>query len=232
MLLVIRQSNDAVKSQRVSEESQAALKRNLERLGDATARIRTATAETVRLQALNAELQRRLLEQGLAIKNLAQEAIRSTTGGNSYPVLAFTGISDEGAWPVLWSEGKYPLRHVQVSIVDDAELMEKLKRGPTINDIVNSGVDFEFASLAPGAAAAFKQPIKFTSNHDAYNFVVRLFADNGAWDEVIKVRRIDGKWVSAFRVTRKRADGSDVFVHEQSDPTFPRVNGKIAWTND
>lgn len=229
MFFVVGQSNDAAKSQKAAEKSQGEQKTGMARLSDATAKINASTAETARVQALNSRLQQQILEQGVTIKSLAQEAIKTTTGGNSYPVLALTAISDDGAWPVLWVSGKYPLRHAQVSIVDSTEFAERLKRGLTIDDIVNSGDDFEFASVTPGAAAAFKRPLVFRSKGDSHDFAVRMFADNGAWDEIVRMRKVNGKWVSAFRVTRKRRDGSDIAVHEQSDPRFPRTNGRIDW---
>lgn len=80
--------------------------------------ISLATQETTRIQALNTQLQERLLEQSGTIATLAKDAIKTTTGGESYCYMSFFDYMTPECFPVVYAVGAYPLYDLSARIVD------------------------------------------------------------------------------------------------------------------
>jgi len=121
-------TRETAEAQRQAAEANAKLASSIENLNK-------GAQEISRVQALNTELQQKLLEssgqiyeQGKTISGLSRQAIETTTGGKSFCYMSLTEDPDYRARPPVFLHiGKNSLYEVQARIVN-FQLVDPLTR--------------------------------------------------------------------------------------------------------
>ena len=200
-----------------------------------------ATNEISRVQALNTELQKRLLTQSDTIASLSNKGINTTLGGDSFCYMAFEGASLIEGKPIprVFQVGKYPLYDVTADITDMEKFRGEFARrgvvmGPGKGIPFKAGraamVTIPVGNLAVGSQEFLLDHVIYFSNEQSQDFRVSFSARNGFWSQDIKLRRVEGdwrKWLMAFRVTRGNKPKKVLLTHV--DEGFPIPVGKIDW---
>lgn len=103
LVFVIKQSRDAARAEG--------------ELNGKIGQLSGASAETLRLQGLNNDLQGRILDLASSNAALARQSIATVTGGSSFCYMDFT--YDLGAYlPIFVHSGKYPIYDLHAQIVN------------------------------------------------------------------------------------------------------------------
>jgi hypothetical protein len=225
--LVTAQSNDTERAERTADKARASLQMTMDDLRRASLEIERAGRETARIQALNTQLQERLLAQGATITTLSRTAINVATGGDSYCYLELlrNTIDDTGGMPIVIHMGKYPLRDVEAEVVDVPVWLERVKDN-TIQSALHAEATLNVGNIGPTTSKLmYTAKVPFRAVPEQI-FLIRFSSQNGFWNERLRAQKVDGLWVFALRV--ERVDGKHV-LYEKVDPKYPRTNGRINW---
>ena len=191
--------------------------------------INKSTKEIERLTALNTKLQERLLTSNKAITTLAQQSIDTTTGGDSF---CYVFINNNQTYFTVVHQGNYPLYGVSARIVDVNKLSnDKLTR--IERESALWGTTIFLGDLPPKAASPRPGQFPF-SDSGRQDFNIFFSGRSGFWDQLLRWRLVDGKWVSAIKVYRYKEDKEGKqkpeTVLERIDKNFPRnEKGEIEW---
>jgi hypothetical protein len=216
-ILVIRQAKQ-------NSKSEAELREGISRLA-------TESAEITRLQTANNGLERQLLELANLNTSLVRENISTVTGGDSF---CWMGVNFQFGRPSPFFKhsGKFTLYEVNVRIVDLNKMRGKIaKKEPiALSDDLTIPVGEIHVNTA-GCAERFSLPF---SESPAQDFNVFFLARNGRWTELLRLRKVSDRWLSAIQVSwQYRADGSVVSkepIFEQVDEGYPRNDeGLVDW---
>lgn len=181
-----------------------------------------ATTENSRLQRLNTELQQRIIASNETIADLAQKNIDSVIGGDSFCYMTFASFTSLGGDPIWVHVGQYPLYEVEARVVD----LEDFKEVSTFEDLFASQRTIKIGRVIPHSARKTGPVIPF-SNQEQQDFNIFFSARNGFWIQNLKLRRVDGNWVSAIRVM---GNGQSAAIFEKVNPNFPRTPaGTVEW---
>lgn len=149
---------------------------------------------------------------------MSQEAIDQITGGDSY---CYMDVTEDGTLAFL-HVGKHPLSGVQPRIVDMVKFRRSENPGlnfSTILDPFDLAVGKSMVKL--DAKIAFSDPAK-------QDFSIFFTAKNGSWDELLRMRKVEGVWQRAMKVRieipPKNKNGKLTFkkVKEEVSKSFPR----------
>jgi len=163
------------------------------------------------------------------IKALSDRTNASVTGGDSFCYISFA-LSDDSnqARLVAMSHGNYPVYDAAVRIVDlekfeNAGSKEKI----SFEELTREDINIPIGNMAPSAASLLNKIDLGSSNEKKYN--VFISARNGFFSELIRLRRVDGRWRIAIRVVKDNNNKESV-LFEQVDEKFPRLeNGAVDW---
>jgi len=178
--------------------------------------------------------ERELKKKNEEIVELSRQIAYSLTGGNSYCYLVFS-LHPESPLARLniVHAGQFPLYDVSVRIVDLDKFETVVKSKARSNyrltyaDLEEAQQAFTIGNVKPGQAGDLGDWPMPKSREARYN--VFFSARNGLFEECVRIKRIDGKWVSAYRVERRQGDKLET-LYEKIDPTFPRdKDGKVSW---
>jgi len=190
--------------------------------------LQNSTEEIRRLQNLNTDLQRKLLASSDTIKNLAQQNINTVIGGDSF---CYASIASNVPYVTFVHQGKYPLSNVVARVVDLTQLKaiqakSARDRLPDEEQRALMGTTIVVGELIPGSAVSRNVAFTFSSSGQE-DFNVFFSARNGFWEQLIRWRKVEEKWVLATKVT---GHGRRKPLYEQIDKNFPR-NGKgiVEW---
>jgi hypothetical protein len=192
-------------------------------------RLTVATTEARRVANLNTELQKRLLDQSYAIKDLTHEAINSATGGDSFCYVSLLSgtIDASGGIPIVIHMGRYPLRDVVADVVD-VEAWTKRVADRTLRSALSTEATLKVGNIGVSSTRLMvENKIPFRES-DSQVFVIRFSAQNGYWTQQLRARKIDNKWVFASRVLQEPTQRV-LFV--RVDPLFPRLHGRVDWNH-
>jgi len=171
--------------------------------------------------------------KGLVI--LGDESIKNITGGDSFCYLTITNVGT----PIVSHVGRYQLSGVQIRIVD----IIRFKRLAELNQLSprsTADVILEPGALAVGQAW-IDQAIRIQfSNPDKADFNIFFTARNGTWDELLRMRRINGQWEQAIRVdveVRPKDDTGRITYKKVFEPVsekFPKsdLSADSDWSNE
>lgn len=159
--------------------------------------------KTAELQQLNTQLQQQLIEQNKTVERLARIGISTATGGDSY---AYVSVEVNLGLLVLTHQGRYPLSDISIRITD-------LERAD-ISDIW--GKTKTVPMLAPGSSAT----IGSVGDRTSFRSNIFYFSRNGSWSQALRARKVEGRWVSAYRVNRHTADGKGEVLLKSGDQHF------------
>jgi hypothetical protein len=72
------------------------------------------------------------------------------------------------------------------------------------------------------------------ASENSRDFNVFFDGLNGFWNQEIRLRRVNGKWLQATKVSRAvltpKHGPEEKFLFQRVDKDFPLVNGKVDWT--
>jgi len=171
----------------------------------------------------------------ITMKSL-DENMKMTTGGDSFCYLDFLNRSSKESAPLIIAvrQGQYPLRDVAARFVDQEKY-----NGPnsaaskmTVEQIAAGDRTFEIGTLT-GVKLLTRYPL---AGRERWNFLVEFNGLNGFWHELIRLRKVDGEWeqavkVGRYEITSKNKPATDIKLLEKIDKQYPRVNGKVDWTD-
>ncbi|HVB87814.1 MAG TPA: hypothetical protein VNK23_14235 [Candidatus Dormibacteraeota bacterium] len=153
-----------------------------------------------------------------------QDSINSITGGDSYAYVVFGDLKRAGAFISVVHGGKYPLHGVTARMTDVNKFKEMVENEVPLTLNNPSDINLTVGDISANAARPM-QTIKF-SGTERQDYNIFFNGRNGFWSELVRMRWIDNKWVSAVKVLG--ADGRNV-LFERVDPAFPRTNEKVDW---
>ena len=176
----------------IQDQLGASLKRiseqdaELARLRGEMARV---SEESTRAQALNTQLQRKLLEQSAQMKDLALQRVAEVTGGDGFAYLDLANSADNGVPLQARVSGSYNLRQVKVRIAEGALV--------------------ELGDLTPRSTRLLDTLLQ-PSRESGGRYKITIQAANGPVQEDLEVRfNPTGKrWERRVRVSR----GADVVL--------------------
>jgi len=172
-----------------------------------------------------AAFQSELRERSDEIAKLNGRIANLVTGGNSF--CYFTPILGNGPVPVTWAiaiNGDFPLYDVTAEITD-LQKANALGNNPTFAEMMATKSSVVIGSLPPGVARNIGNI--FPPSGSYRSFKVHFFARNGGLAETIKMKLVDGKWLTAICVIRM-SDGEVLL--EQIPAGFPvSPDGKVNW---
>lgn len=192
--------------------------------------LNNSLAETARLQKLTSDQQEKLLEQSKDTINLQKKSINTTSGGNSFCYMVFLSPIEDGVGlPVFITVGEYPLYGVRARIVD----LEKHKKLGAkdilgLSEILANDVIINIGDMPVNSTNLSEKVLTYTNSANLeYNIFYN--ARNGLWNQLLRIKNINGKSVRAIQV--KRVEGVEsIAVFEEIDDGFPRnQNGNIDW---
>lgn len=155
-------------------------------------------------------------EQNTASRRL--EAL--TTGGDSFCYL-HPGIvgPTTGIWRRLIAHsGTYPMHDVELMITD-RDKIEAVIRDQSQLSRLTPLVTWKVGEVSPGANHPLKRFLSQPLYPDRVRYEILIGARNGRFLENLSLRRINGQWKRALRVTSR--DQKRLFL-EEIDPTFSR----------
>ena len=160
-----------------------------------------------------------LLTKSEEIARLHQELANSVIGGDSFCYLVISNIDSVkniGIFVVL-HRGKHPLYDVHARIVDSEKF----------STVEQTNTDIPLGTLIPSSARTSARMLDRITlgNGDTRSFNIDFSARNGFFFQVLRLKKIHGKWVHATKVLRK-----DKVIYEKVDDEFPRTaEGNVEW---
>jgi len=206
------------------------------KLEDNLRSIQQQSSEIARVETLNTELQRQLVQASASIKelaihnvSLAQQGIQTATGGDSYCYLDIASVSKAGGLLVAVHQGKYPLYAVHARVVDLAKMKEFEQSGQklTLDNAFSNDLNVAIGDMAVSTANPLQQ-ITFSAS-DRQSFNVFFSAHNGLWTEELRFRLVNGGWTRAIRVS-KIVGKKNKDIWQKVDPKYPRIMGNVDWS--
>jgi hypothetical protein len=194
--------------------------------------VRKSSEEQARLSSLNAALQEKLLKQSDTITKLAEQNIGEATGGDSFCYLVFSDMGGSRFLLTAVSKGTFPLRNVSASITDGEKFKKATIGKPNTFDTILYPTTPYTKNITIGDLPRESQHAgKIISEYDADNsdyhsFNVFFLALNGAWTQLVRMKRANGKWSQATRVlTSTSSDiNKERVLFQQISPDYPDRN--------
>ena len=172
------------------------------------------------------------------------QALRdSITGGDSFCFLSFVFASDAPTKPYLaiYLAGKFPLQNIHISILDkdrlDTEfpnmpIGEEYARVPTSAEMEKYKTlktDIEIPALGPAGTSMALMRWDLPDK-DKVTYQVNISTPFQQFHQHLKMRRINGEWIQAFRVFKTGARKEITVLKESVPDAFPKDrSGKVNW---
>jgi hypothetical protein len=179
----------------------------------------------VKVESSLSVMEDRLRELLTTLEQKTADLISHVSGGASFPWIQFGMLDDNTGKGTLMvvHQGEHPLYDVAARIVD-LNKFELIKNHLTADNFRQADTTIEVGNIIPGHASmvgAWK-----IEGLDRQNYNVFFTARNGRFTQLIRMMKIDGKWISATKVS----NGSEEIVHEQVSESFPRdAEGRVIW---
>jgi hypothetical protein len=216
LVFVIRQSRDSAKAET--------------ELNNKVTELSASSKRAAALQALNNELQTKILDLAKTNAQLAHESISTVTGGDSFCYMDFN-YQFGRPMPMFIHLGKYPLYDVGVRITDLNKLRKMVERKQQLTS--SSHINLSVGELQVGKT--WFNPNVFIPFSDgmAQDFSISFSARNGEWTEVLRLRKVGNDWCQALRVSFTPLGAikpSEKPVFEKIAEQFPRnKDGLVDW---
>ena len=144
-------------------------------------------------------------------KNTEHLWVGYTTGGDSFPYLSVQ-ISEGKASMTALHEGEFPLYDVNARIVD----LNKMDK-EDITTIL--GTNISIGSMIPSHASLVPVQLPIEDREvEEQSFNIFMTARNGGFTQLIRLKKINNKWLSATKVLKN----NDQVLLEKVDNDFPR----------
>ncbi len=157
------------------------------------------------------------------IAALNREIAQSIIGGDSFCYLSVSPLKqpDDQALLTLVHQGKYPLYDLGVRIVDVDKFQQVVSRDFSALDLFKIDTNVSVGNLAVGQAAMIGN-MRLPSLHEL-RFNIFFSARNGFFVQLLRLRKVNGVWRQAIRVTR-RHDGPEAVILEKIDSEYGEPN--------
>lgn len=193
------------------------------------------------ISALNREIaaaQIDLRKKSDEVAELNKTIAASITGGDSFCYVLFTMTGSTGARVTIFHQGTFPLYDVNIRIVDLEIFQNLLNAGQQLTPETYMKADtvLNVGNLSPGLATTLmSQPIINLGDRLQAKYNIFITARNGSFTELLRMRKINGRWQEAMKIERKNFSGENpralpTLLKEKIDPDYPRgANGQIEW---
>jgi hypothetical protein len=219
--------------------------------------------ETLKLQKTQKEVQQNFqterlnYERELRVKageiaELNREIIKQVTGGDSFAFLEFQITpKTNDAMVYLWCRGKYPCFDVFVTVMDQDETGERMRRlglrGVRRLDLRGGSVitnqqmreayklkaKITMPTLRPETGMRVQDEWQLPANKDSVIYTVEIATRNGNFSQIFKLRRVNGSWKQASQVVKYSylRDGKlkHDLLNQLIDHDFPPKEIDFAW---
>lgn len=158
------------------------------------------------------------------ISELNKEIMKSVIGGDSFCYLTMSSIDNQNNVGLLTivHQGEHPIYDVNARIVD-LQKMDKIKDSLSFQTIMQADTHLHIGNMIKGTASSFA-PFQLGAGMEG-DFNIFFSARNGLFVQLLRMKKINNKWISATKVER---DGKIIF--EKIDKDFPMNDeGKINW---
>jgi hypothetical protein len=172
-----------------------------------------------------AALNRELAAKSEEIARLTKDNFAAVTGGDSFCYVALAARED-AAGPTVTAvhQGKYPLYDVDLRITD-------LKRwstppGKSAEQLI---ARFHLGTLAASTTVLVGRMPPLRGETERFN--LHFSARNGFWTQLVRLRKVDGTWKMATKVTRGPAPGQvseQILIPDRVENGFP-AGGEVDW---
>jgi len=157
------------------------------------------------------------------IAGLNRDIKNQVTGGESFCYMMISSIDPKTnlGIPVVIHEGDYPLYDINARIVD----LQKLRdiKDNTFTSFMQTQTVLKIGNLARKTVLALSS--LDLGNSSKRDFNIFFIARNSQFEQLLRLRKINDKWVTATKVER---DGKVIF--EKIDEGFPRTDqGQVQW---
>jgi hypothetical protein len=159
------------------------------------------------------------------IESRTEEMINHTTGGNSFVWYMIAQLHHESNSGILVAnhEGEYALRDISARIVD-LQKFNQLRNKTSLKEIQTTETIISIDSAIPNHSSLVQNWKLESEPEQSYNIFTT--ASNGGVTQLLRLKKIDGAWVSASKVT----DSDNEIIHERIDDNYPRnAEGNIVW---
>ncbi len=179
--------------------------------------------------AVWASRQQAMFERDLRLKSdeiaeLNKEIVNLVTGGQSFCYLSIGSVNPDNNVGVLTvvHGGDHPIYDVNARIVD-LQKFEKIKNDLTFDNWRSADTTIPIGNMIKKTASMIgKFPL---GKADERGFNIFFSARNGLFVQVLRMKKVATKWVSATKVER---DGKVLF--EKADTDYPKdKEGNVVW---
>ena len=156
-----------------------------------------------------------------------RELRAAVTGGDSwcYLVLSAPVNGEDSAFLIVVHQGDQPLYDVSARIVD-VDKFDLIKGNLSWDRFAETQINLRPGNLSPNQAAMLGT---WGIPEEGVHWNIFFAARNGFFEQQLRLLRIEGRWLSAIRVTRGH-DEAEVTLLEKVDPKFPRDSkGQVEW---
>ena len=171
--------------------------------------------------------ERNLREKSEEIARLNQELAKSVIGGDSFcylEILSLNPVTNVGILTVK-HQGEYHLYDVHARI-GDLEKLDQLKGNlsfATLATLNQINTNISIGNLTPSHGLILQQVS--LGNGDTRAFNIFFSARNGSFTQLLRFKKVNGKWVRATKVERENE-----LLYEKVDDEFPRTTeGGVEW---
>ena len=172
--------------------------------------------------------ERLLREKSDKIAELNQYIAESVTGGDGFILLEIANIDADKNTGILTlvNKGDQPMYDVSVDMVD---VEQGLPQDLTLESWLETRKQIRAGNL-PGGHALLVGRYELPQG-DRLRLRLFVSARNGSTTQTLRLRKVNGEWRLATRVTRRSSDGRNLnTIFEKIDDEYPRSsNGEIDW---
>lgn len=175
--------------------------------------------EKLRSAVDRAAFEKELRAKSDEIAGLNRQISASIIGGDSYCYVRLLLDKTDAAVAIVVHEGKYPLYDIKIRMWDPRDYAE---RALSYKDLIENNREYNFTpgNLAPSHVSVLGRVQ--LAHSEANDFALVIGARNGFLSETIKLRRVNGEWKAAYRVSRLDEPDNIVPLIESVDTDFPR----------
>ncbi len=169
--------------------------------------------------------ERELRRKSEEIAKLNREIVASVTGGDSFCYLIELLGDPNRPFRCVNHQGQYPLYDVTIRI-SDLDKLEALKGDLTLEKIAQTETYLKVGNLGPGQGRFMGMWELADTDQKRYNIFIS--ARNGFFTQLLRFRRVKGRWVRATKVYRESEE--EKVLLEKIQPEFPRdESGQVQW---
>ena len=161
------------------------------------------------------------------IAELNRQISQSVTGGNSFCYVRLSLGPTSSPIVTVIHQGEFPLYDVSIRMWDPNDSQE-CSCDVSLEEFTKKDLNFNLGNLSPNQVRILGRVT--LPEADEKEFALSIGARNGFVLELIKLRRIEGQWKAAYRVTKNEGEGETKILYEQAETGFPLdEQGKVQW---